>query len=312
MKVLLLEDVHPKTMEWLILQKSIEVFHVAQEDLFNYFDVEAIITRGIGKINKELVDKCPNLRVVARCGVGLDNVDVDYCTTKSIKVIYAPGSNTQTTAEHTMSLMLNLQRNIFNALQEVKRGNWQHRNHHQSDEIYGKTLGILGFGNIGQKVATMASAFGMKVQYWSRSPHESVFPYLPLDKLIMESDIITVHLPLNTETKGFISADFIRRCKKGVLFINTARADIFDKLALLSSLDNGQIGGYAADVPQSPYPSKDDELNNHPNTLITAHVSSLTDNTFYNMCQMTLENVIKVLAHEDIDRKFIRNYTELI
>nr|HMP31215.1 NAD(P)-dependent oxidoreductase [Saprospiraceae bacterium] len=171
--------------------------------------------------------------------------------------------------------------------------------------------GIVGFGNIGQKVATMASAFGMKVQYWSRSILSSSYPYLPLDQLQETSDILSIHVPLNPSTQCMIDHTFIAKCKKGVMFVNTARAQIFDRQALLDGLNAGYIGGYAADVPMSPYPTADDELNLHPKTLITAHVSSLTDHTFYQMCQMTVENVIAILKGSPVDPKYIKNYNEL-
>ncbi len=313
MDILLLESIHKKSYEWLISKEDLTLFSKSQGHVINFEDIQAIITRGIEKINPELIDLCPNLKVVARCGVGLDNIDVKYCSHKNIPVVYAPGSNAQTTAEHTMMLMLNLVRNSYQALSNVKDGNWAIRNQFKSEELFGKKLGILGLGNIGLKVAKMGEAFGMDVHYWSRSEKLTNlgFRYLALEEFIKESDVISVHIALTSDTKELINENFISRCKNGVYFINTARADIFYRTALLEGLNNGKIAGYAADVPMSPYPTLDDEIISHPHTLITPHVSSLTDHTYYQMCQGTVENVYKFLTENRIILDCVANHKDI-
>ncbi|MFN9689495.1 MAG: NAD(P)-dependent oxidoreductase, partial [Bacteroidota bacterium] len=150
MHVLLLETIEDESFELLKNEKDIHL-HLAWEglpaaDILERID--AVITRGIGQVNRTLYDACPNMKVAARCGVGLDNVDVAEASKRGIKVINAPGSNASTVAEHTISLMLTIQRNLFEALSAVKNGQWASRSSFKSDELHGKTLGILGLGNI--------------------------------------------------------------------------------------------------------------------------------------------------------------------
>jgi phosphoglycerate dehydrogenase-like enzyme len=295
--ILLLETIEEESFEWLSNDENIQLYK-AWEGMPASGDLEkmdAVITRGIGQVNIALYDACPNLKVAARCGVGLDNVDVKEATKRGIKVINAPGSNASTVAEHTISLILTIQRNLFEALSEVKKGNWASRSTFKSDELSGKTLGILGLGNIGLKVANIASAFGMKVIYWS--PSEKNVPYNLVDKasLFQTADIISLHLPLNEETNGMINKEVFNLMRTGAILINTARGPLVEREALLNALDTGKLAGYAADVPFSPPPTADDALIFHPKAFITAHVSSLTATTYKNMCLSTVKNVLAVL-----------------
>jgi len=295
--ILLLETIEEESFEWLSQDLNIQLYR-AWEGMPSPADMkkmDAVITRGIGQVNLALYDACPNLKVAARCGVGLDNVDVKEATKRGIKVINAPGSNASTVAEHTISLMLTIQRNLFEALSEVKKGNWASRSNFKSDELSGKTLGILGLGNIGLKVANIASAFGMKVIYWS--PSEKNVPYDLVDKetLFQRADIISLHLPSNEETNGMINKEVFNLMRPGAILINTARGPLVEKEALLNALDTGKLAGYAADVPFSPPPTADDALISHPKAFITAHVSSLTATTYKNMCLSTVKNVLAVL-----------------
>ena len=313
MHVLLLETIENESFELLKNEKDIQL-HLAWEgvpaaDILEKID--AVITRGIGQVNRALYDACPNMKVAARCGVGLDNVDVAEASKRGIKVINAPGSNASTVAEHTISLMLTIQRNLFEALSAVKNGQWASRSSFKSDELQGKTLGILGLGNIGLKVANIAAAFGMKVIYWSPSKKE--VPYLLVDKetLFRSADIISLHLPLNEETKDIIDEEVFNKINQGAILINTARGALVNRDALLSALDTGKLAGYGADVPFSPPPTADDALISHPKSIITAHVSSLTATTYKNMCLSTVKNVLAVLHGQAPDPQCIFNATSL-
>ncbi len=313
MHVLLLETIENESFELLKNEKDIQL-HLAWEgmpaaDILEKID--AVITRGIGQVNRALYDACPNMKVAARCGVGLDNVDVAEASKRGIKVINAPGSNASTVAEHTISLMLTIQRNLFEALSAVKNGQWASRSSFKSDELNGKTLGILGLGNIGLKVANIAAAFGMKVLYWSPSNKE--VPYLLVGKetLFRSADIISLHLPLNEETKDIVDEEVFNKMKQGAILINTARGALVNRDALLSALDTGKIAGYGAGVPFSPPPTADDALISHPKSFITAHVSSLTATTYKNMCLSTVKNVLAVLHGQTPDPQCIFNATSL-
>ena len=313
MHVLLLETIEDESFELLKNEKDIQL-HLAWEgmpaaDILEKID--AVITRGIGQVNRALYDACPNMKVAARCGVGLDNVDVAEASKRGIKVINAPGSNASTVAEHTISLMLTIQRNLFEALSAVKNGQWASRSSFKSDELNGKTLGILGLGNIGLKVANIAAAFGMKVIYWSPSKKE--VPYLLVDKetLFRSADIISLHLPLNEETKDIVDEEVFNKMNQGAILINTARGALVNRDALLRALDTGKLAGYGADVPFSPPPTADDALISHPKSFITAHVSSLTATTYKNMCLSTVKNVLAVLHGQTADPQCIFNATSL-
>ena len=313
MHVLLLETIENESFELLKNEKDIQL-HLAWEgmpaaDILE--GIDAVITRGIGQVNRALYDACPNMKVAARCGVGLDNVDVAEASKRGIKVINAPGSNASTVAEHTISLMLTIQRNLFEALSAVKNGHWASRSTFKSDELNGKTLGILGLGNIGLKVANIAAAFGMKVIYWS--PFNKEVPYLLVDKetLFHSADIISLHLPLNEETKDIVDEEVFNKMKQGAILINTARGALVNKDALLSAFDTGKLAGYGADVPFSPPPTADDALISHPKSFITAHVSSLTATTYKNMCLSTVKNVLAVLHGQTPDPQCIFNATSL-
>jgi D-3-phosphoglycerate dehydrogenase / 2-oxoglutarate reductase len=303
MAIFLLETVHEDAMN-LLVESGIPVLHGVDNGV-DFNAVNAIITRGIGRITPQLVDQCPNLKVVARCGVGLDNIDTRYCRQKSIPVIYAPGSNANTVAEHTLAFMLAGQRNLFTAIDEVKKGNWAHRASFQSDELYGKTLGIFGMGTIGEKVARLASAFGMKIIYWSREQKPVDFEFVTQDELFTKSDIISLHLALNNDTMGIINSSAFNKMKNNCLLINTARHQIIDEEALILALNNKLIAGYAADVPMSPQPTDDHPLTSLPNAYITAHISSLTVTTYRHMCVQTIQNVLNYLSNRTIEQRFI-------
>ncbi|WP_353480009.1 NAD(P)-dependent oxidoreductase [Haliscomenobacter sp.] len=295
--ILLLETIAEEANQLLLDSEDI-VVHTAFDGLPSaeiLSSIDAVITRGLGQVNQQLLDACPRLQVAARCGVGLDNVDVAAATQRKIKVVNAPGSNAATVAEHAIALMLLLQRNLFQALNDVKSGNWAARSTFKSDEVGGKTLGILGLGNIGLKVAKIAEALGMRIIYWSQSPKNVPYQYVTKDELLANSDIISIHVPLTTETENLINAEALSKVKPSCILINTARGQIVDKAALVAALNTGKLAGYGADIPTSPAPAADDPLIVQPKALITAHVSSLTATTYRNMCMSTVSNVLAIL-----------------
>lgn len=273
--------------------------------------VHAIVTRGKGDVSRELIEQCPDLEVIARCGVGLDNIDVDFATERDIRVVNAPGSNADTVAEHALALMLMLQRQLFQSIAAVKNDNWDFRKTYGGDEIRGKTLGILGMGNIGKKVARLAEAFGIEIVYWDARQQSLPFPSMLLDEVLQRSDILTIHLPLTEKTKHLINRDTLGKMPNHALLINTARGPIIDQEALTEALQQGQIGGFAADVLQTEPPAKEDPLLKMPNVLITPHSASLTARTYNEMCVVTVENTLKLLAGKPVEERYVFNRKEL-
>jgi D-3-phosphoglycerate dehydrogenase len=311
--VLLLETIAEEALS--ILEANAQVFTGYDPEQLSTVlaneEIHAVITRGKGQINQALLDACPKLEVAARCGVGLDNVDVAAATARKVKVINAPGSNAATIAEHTLSLMLMLMRNMYTSVAEVKQDNWNWRNTYSGDELNGKTLGILGMGNIGKRVARLADAFGMIVIYWSRSVQDVPYTYLSMEEVLEQSDVLSLHLPYTKETGVLISSAQLELMKPGAQLINTARGQLIDHEALLAALNSGQLSGFAADVlPEEP-PVKGFPIVQHPNALITPHSGSLTASTFRQMCVLTVQNVVAALNGGKPDPASIFNRTAI-
>ena len=313
--VLLLETIADEALELLEKAENIQIFMAYGDEplakIMAENTIHAVITRGKGQVNKALMEACPQLQVAARCGVGLDNVDVKEATTRKVKVVNAPGANASTIAEHTLSLMLMLQRNLYQSINEVKAGNWEARIRFQGDELNGKILGILGMGNIGKKVAKLADAFGMKVIYWNRSKVKNKYKFASFEDVLKKSDIISIHLPYLPETHHLIDEKAFSMMQPHAILINTARGTIIDQDILYKSLENKTIAGFGADVLSEEPPSKNEPLLTHPKALITAHVGSLTATTYTKMCVSTVNNVLAILANKEPQMESVFNRNAL-
>lgn len=316
MNILLLETISEDADA--LLRQNANVFMAktpdAGPDIARKEEIHAIITRGKGRVDAALLDLCPQLKVIARCGVGLDNIDVAYASKKGVRVLNAPGSNADTVAEHTLNLMLSLQRQTYAAVAAVKAGNWAFRNDFDGDEIRGKTLGILGFGNIGRRVEKLATAFGMRVLHLAHpqvQAKDDGAMARSLDDLLSEADILTIHLPLNVTTRQLLGKANLYKTKPGVLIINTSRGEIIDEKALLAGLESGRLGGYAADVLTTEPPAADSALIALPNVLVTPHSASLTARTYDQMCLLSVSNTLKFLAGQAVDKRFVFNAAAL-
>jgi len=225
--------------------------------------------------------------------------------------VNAPNSNADTIAEHTIALLLMLQRNLYNAVTMVKENRWQDRGSYVGDETHGKTLGIIGMGNIGKKVAKIASALGMKVIYWSSKKEDVPYTFVDLDTLLKTSDSISLHLPLTSKTENLIDKAAFSKMKTNALLINTARGGIIDQKELFQGLENKKIAGFAADVLVEEPPAKNDPLLQLKNVLITAHLGSLTKTTYTKMCTMTVKNTLAILRNEAPMENCVFNKKEL-
>ncbi|MCC5908666.1 MAG: hydroxyacid dehydrogenase [Balneolaceae bacterium] len=312
--VLLLETVAEDADE--ILRKNtrvIEAYHPENPlEKSRQQPIHAIVTRGKGQVNRKLLQSCPDLEVVARCGVGLDNVDVDEATRQNVRVINAPGSNAATIAEHTLTLMLMSVRNAWKSAERVKAGDWEWRNQYTGDELSGKTLGILGMGNIGKRVARLADAFGMAILYWDKFTVESEHPSASMEDVLKQADVVTVHVPLVKETEKMIGEKEFGFMQPHAFLINTSRGAVIDEEGLISALNQKNIAGFAADVLAEEPPEPDHPLINHPKTLITPHSGSLTASTYRFMCVSAVNNVIAVLSGEEPEPHSVFNRKDLV
>jgi D-3-phosphoglycerate dehydrogenase len=221
--------------------------------------VEGIVVRSDTRITEEVLRAAPLLKVVGRAGAGVDNIDVAAATRHGIVVMNAPGENTISAAEHTLSMMLALARQIPRADRSMHSGAWE-RGRILGVELYGKTLGILGLGKVGREVATRSLAFGMRVIAYDPVLTEDAAERLgvtlvPLDAIWERSDVITLHLPLTDTTRHLIGAEQLRRCRRGVRIVNVARGGVLDEAALVEALRSGQVAGAALDVFEQEPPA---------------------------------------------------------
>jgi D-3-phosphoglycerate dehydrogenase len=259
-----------------------------------------IVIRSATKLTRELIERASMLRVIGRAGVGVDNVDVEAATRRGIVVANAPQSNVVTAAEHTMALLLALARNIPQAHMSLTNGKWE-RSKFSGVELYEKTLGILGFGRIGQLVAHRARGFGMRVLAFD--PFVSAERYRELgvekvsssDELYAQADFITLHLPKTPETEGWLDADAFAKMRDGVRVLNVARGGLIDDAALKDALDSGKVAGAALDVfpsePITDYPL----FSGYANVVVTPHLGASTAEATDRAGYQSAEQVIAAL-----------------
>jgi D-3-phosphoglycerate dehydrogenase / 2-oxoglutarate reductase len=243
-------------------------------------DYDALIVRSATQVDATVLDRAENLKVVARAGIGLDNVDIGAATRLGILVVNAPQSNVISAAEHTMALLLAQARNIPQAHTALVHGSWE-REKWQGVELYGKTLGVIGLGRVGTLVAQRASSFGMRVVAFDPyvAPHRAA--QMGVDMLPTVGDVcaaaefLTIHLPKTPETVGIIGAAELQRVRPGVRIVNTARGGLIDEAALAEALQDGRVGGAAIDVFETE-PVTDHPLFNLPNVVVTPHLGAST------------------------------------
>jgi D-3-phosphoglycerate dehydrogenase / 2-oxoglutarate reductase len=243
-------------------------------------EYDAILIRSATRLDADLLDRAPNLRVVARAGVGIDNVDVAAATKRGIVVANAPKSNVVTAAEHTMALLLALARNIPQAHGSLKAGRWD-RSLFSGVELMDKTLGILGFGRIGQLVAVRARAFGMDVVAYDPYVANELYRDLGVEKtdspegVYERADFLTVHLPTTPDTEGILNAQAFARMRDGVRILNVARGSLIVAEDLQAALDSGKVAGAALDVFDVE-PITEHPLFDYPNVIVTPHLGAST------------------------------------
>jgi D-3-phosphoglycerate dehydrogenase len=267
-------------------------------------DYQALIVRSATKVTREIIDAASGLKVIGRAGVGLDNVDLEAATQKGIIVMNTPGGNTISTAEHTMSMILALSRNIPQANASTKKGEWK-RSKFMGVELYGKSLGIVGFGRIGSEVAKRAISFGMNVlafdPFLSREVAEGLgVEVVELKDLLQNADYITVHTPLTEETRHMISGKEFALMKKGARLVNCARGGIIDEAALVEAIKEGKVAGAAMDVFEKEPIAPESELLKLDNVVVTPHLGASTEEAQVNVAVEVSEIVRDALLGRGI------------
>ena len=265
-------------------------------------DAHALIVRNRTQVDAALLERAPKLRVVGRLGVGLDNIDVAACAARGIEVIPATGANALAVAEYVVCTAMLLLRGAYHSSAEVAAGKWPRAALGEGRETAGKTLGVVGFGGIGRLVAKLAQGLGMKVlatdpAVAADAPvwRESGVAYRGLDDLLVESDAVTLHVPLVRETRHLLSAGRMARMKRGAVLINTARGGVIDEAALAEALAGGHLAGAALDVFETEPLPAGSPLAGAPNLVLTPHVAGVTRESNVRVSTLIAEKVAQAL-----------------
>jgi len=237
---------------------------------------DVVLVRSKTKCTPEYIDSAPNLKLIIRGGVGLDNIDLDYAAQKGITVHNTAAASSIAVAELAMAMMLAMPNHIVRAHETMRAGEWAKKQLKRS-ELYGRTLGLLGIGRIGTEVASRAIAFGMKVIAYDAfvDSHEIAELKGSLDELLAESDYLSIHVPQTPETLGMLDATAFDKMKNGVRIVNTARGKVVVEQDMRMALQSGKVAGYATDVWYSD-PPQDSALIDAPNMLMAPHIGAST------------------------------------
>lgn len=260
---------------------------------------DGLIVRSATKVTADLIDAADNLKVIGRAGTGVDNIDCDAATRRGILVLNAPGGNALSAAELTCAMIVSLSRNIPEACASLKSGAWD-RKKFMGNELFGKTLGIVGLGRIGREVATRMQSFGMRtIGFDPLVPADVSITFgvqsFPLEEMWPLCDYITVHTPLIPQTKNLINTETFSKCKKGVRIINCARGGIVCEDSLLEALTSGQCGGAGLDVYINE-PPENNELLQHPKVICTPHLGASTAEAQTRVAEEIAQQFVDIVA----------------
>lgn len=259
-------------------------------------DAHAVIA-GTEPFPADLIDCAPDLGIIARTGVGYDNVDLRAATRRGITVCATPGANRQSVAELTVGLLIDSARGIETSAYSVRSGSWAQTN---GRELAGSTLGLIGLGSIGQSVATMARGIGMRLLAYDMAPDDAFMTDhdiepCSLESLLRRSDFVSIHVALTPSSRGMIDRAALAQMKRGAFLVNTARGGIVDETALADALRSGHLGGAALDVLEKEPLAEDHPLRDAPNVTITPHIAGATTEARVRSSQMAASQVIDFL-----------------
>ncbi len=268
-------------------------------------DAAALIVRNRTQVTSEVLAAAPKLSVVGRLGVGLDNIDVAACRERKVEVIPATGANAGAVAEYVLGTAMALLRGAYTRSAETASGNWPRAVLSNGREIAGKTLGLVGFGGIGQLTARLAQALGMRVvahdpmldpgaPVWRDSGAQP----LALDALLQKSDVVSLHVPLTEQTRRLIDASALAKMKQGAVLINSARGGVVDEAALAEALQSGRLGGAALDVFEQEPLAPGNPLANVPNLILTPHIAGVTLESNVRVSSLIAERVAARLRQQ--------------
>lgn len=294
-----------------LLQASGQMFHIDaqlwrdREKLYaRVADASALIVRNQTRVDAELLACAPRLQVVGRLGVGLDNIDLAAAKSRGVVVTAGRNANATAVAEYVIAALLHVYREVAAADASTRAGGWE-RARFGGMELAGKTLGLIGAGEIGRRVAVRAQAFGMRVVAYDPlvgpydfAPAEQHIELLPLDDVLSASDCLSLHVPLIPATRNLIDGAALARMRPGAVLINTSRGGIVDERALLTALAEGTIRHAILDVRENEPPDADDPLLRSPHVTLTPHVAGLTAEAQERTSRLVVSDVLRTLAGE--------------
>jgi len=256
----------------------------------------AVIVR-TSKVGAMVLDAAPSIRVLSKHGSGIDNIDQEAAKARGVKVVAAAGANAAAVAEQALALMLACAKSVVTLDQRTRTGHWD-KSTHQSLELQGRTLGLVGLGAIGRRFARMASAMDMKVIGYD--PYATDLPAsiepASLDAIWQDSDVISFHCPLTAENRGLLDAEALAQCRDGVIVVNTARGGLIDEDALLAAVESGKVAAAGLDSLQQEPPPADHPFFRNSKFVISPHIGGVTSDAFVNMGVAAAKNVLAELA----------------
>ena len=302
MKFVMTQAVCQEGME--LIDGKASVYVAEDTNLQNYLeqieDTDALIVR-IGRCDASIIDRAANLKVIGRTGVGYDNVDVKKATKMGIPVVITPGANTRSVAEHAVAMMFSLSKNLYEAQREMEKGNWKIRDAGKAFELEGKKVGLIGLGAIGKETARICRGIGMSIAgYDPMLSKEEVEKYnieyfANIDELLINSDIISIHVPLVESTKNMISMKELKMMKSSALLINCSRGGIVNEKDLRDALNNKIIGGAGLDVFSEEPLQKENDIWSCNNLILSPHSAAQTKEAVVKMATMCVEGCLSII-----------------
>lgn len=307
-RVLVTDNLAPEGVELLRATPGLEVIvrpRMSPEELREAIaDVHALVVRSATTVDAQAIEAARRLEVIGRAGTGVDNIDLQAATRRGVVVMNAPEANALSTAEHTISLLLALARNVPQACASLKAGRWE-KKRFLGSEVFGKTLGIVGLGRVGRAVAERARGLGMRVVAYDPyiSPEAALrlgVEMVGLEELLERSDYVSLHVPLTEETRGMLGAERLRRMRRGARLINCARGGLVDEEALRAALEDGHLAGAALDVFAQEPPPPDHPLLRMEQVICTPHLGASTAEAQANVARAIAEQVADFLLRGTI------------
>ena len=279
--------------------------------------IETIAREGVGGVlmrlsppfTRRVLEATSTLKIIAKHGAGIDSVDLEAATERGIVVVNAGGANADAVAEYTIAAMLSLARDLPRLDRGLRAGNWE-KGTYVGHEFRGRQVGLVGFGQIGRRVATMASALGARVTVYSRSRKDAVEGIrweTDLDRLLAAADILSLHCALTNETRGLIGRRELALMKRGAILVNTARGPVVDEVALTEALSSGKLAAAALDVFEEEPTPPDNPLLKLSNVIVTPHVSAMTHEALTRMGTSAANQILDLLRDKRIERGNVAN-----